>query len=131
MALTLWQEYYIYCCLSMFFKGQANGHGNHFYDEELPSLTSWSFFSGVLFVKEFIWKMEICHHTLDNVKNGVLVELFSSVQTLIFIACTAFYPLIYALWREKLTRLYFLCSGDTRFHKFIYSFTTSNMDLQQ
>ena len=54
---------------------------------------------------------------LDNAIYGVSVKLFSSVQILIFLACTAFHPLFYALWREGLGRKYFLHSVDTRFHE--------------
>ena len=113
-----------------FFKGKANGLGKRFYDEELPSSTFCCFFFGVLFVNVLILGIEIWRHVLDSAIHGVLVKLFSWVQILIFLACTAFHTLFYALWREGLSRKYFLRSVDTSFHEVILLFFTSNMDSQ-
>ena len=89
------------------------------------------FFTSVVFrlYNVLILAVEIWGHVLDNAIYGVSVKLFSSVQILIFLACTAFHHWFYAFWREGLGRKYFFRSVDTGFHEGILLFITPNMDL--
>ena len=88
------------------------------------------FFCDVSFVNVLILATEMWRHAPDNAIYGVSVKLFSSVQMLIFDACTAFHPLFNALWRKGLGRKNFLRSYETRFQEVLW-FIMPNMDLQQ
>lgn len=69
------------------------------------------FSCGGSFLNEFFLAIEIWPHALDNTIYIFLVKLFPSFQILIFVACTAFDPLFFALWQEGLGIIYLIYSS--------------------